>query len=81
MFFCCYCLGQYSLVEPDGSVRTVDYTADNVHGFNAVVSKSAPTIHAHPVVVKPVIKHIVPAVQKIVYAAPAPIGNLFLIYF
>ncbi|XP_026471419.1 cuticle protein 19-like [Ctenocephalides felis] len=36
--------GQYSLVEPDGSVRTVDYTADDVHGFNAVVSKSAPTV-------------------------------------
>lgn len=33
--------GQYSLVEPDGSVRTVDYTADPVNGFNAVVSKSA----------------------------------------
>lgn len=32
--------GQYSLVEPDGSVRTVDYTADPVNGFNAVVSKS-----------------------------------------
>lgn len=24
--------GQYSLVEPDGSVRTVDYTADDVNG-------------------------------------------------
>lgn len=31
--------GQYSLVEPDGSVRTVDYTADHHNGFNAVVSK------------------------------------------
>lgn len=28
--------GQYSLVEPDGSIRTVDYTADPIHGFNAV---------------------------------------------
>lgn len=27
--------GQYSLVEPDGSVRTVDYTADDHNGkFN-----------------------------------------------
>lgn len=25
--------GQYSLVEPDGSVRTVDYTADPVNGI------------------------------------------------
>lgn len=24
--------GQYSLVEPDGSIRTVDYTADKVNG-------------------------------------------------
>jgi hypothetical protein len=31
--------GQYSLVEPDGSVRTVDYTADDHNGFNAVVHK------------------------------------------
>uniref|UniRef100_A0A336M0P1 CSON007040 protein n=1 Tax=Culicoides sonorensis TaxID=179676 RepID=A0A336M0P1_CULSO len=41
--------GQYSLVEPDGSVRTVDYTADDHNGFNAVVSKSGPAIHAAPV--------------------------------
>lgn len=34
--------GQYSLVEPDGSVRTVDYTADDHNGFNAVVHKTAP---------------------------------------
>lgn len=31
-----YLLGQYSLVEPDGSIRTVDYTADSINGFNAV---------------------------------------------
>ena len=28
--------GQYSLVEPDGSVRTVTYTADAVNGFNVI---------------------------------------------
>ncbi|KAJ3653418.1 hypothetical protein Zmor_012671 [Zophobas morio] len=32
--------GQYSLVEPDGSVRTVEYTADPHNGFSAVVHKS-----------------------------------------
>ncbi|KAK9869698.1 hypothetical protein WA026_003438 [Henosepilachna vigintioctopunctata] len=32
--------GSYSLVEPDGSIRTVEYTADPVHGFRAVVHKS-----------------------------------------
>ncbi|PSN41655.1 hypothetical protein C0J52_10492 [Blattella germanica] len=31
--------GRYSLVEPDGSRRTVDYVADPVNGFNAVVTK------------------------------------------
>ncbi|XP_049801320.1 cuticle protein 21-like [Schistocerca nitens] len=37
--------GSYSLVEPDGSIRTVDYTADPVNGFNAVVHREA---GAHP---------------------------------
>ncbi|KAL9692324.1 hypothetical protein quinque_012087 [Culex quinquefasciatus] len=40
------CLPQYSLVEPDGSVRTVDYTADDHNGFNAVVQKSGPGTYA-----------------------------------
>lgn len=45
--------GQYSLVEPDGTVRTVDYTADPHNGFNAVVTKSghpapAPAVYAAP---------------------------------
>ncbi|KAF7265588.1 uncharacterized protein LOC143196425 [Rhynchophorus ferrugineus] len=40
--------GSYSLVEPDGSRRTVDYTADPVHGFNAVVRKE-PLHHVTPV--------------------------------
>ncbi|XP_039293350.1 cuticle protein 7 [Nilaparvata lugens] len=29
--------GFYSLVEPDGSIREVHYTADKHNGFNAVV--------------------------------------------
>ncbi|XP_067642669.1 cuticle protein 7 [Eurosta solidaginis] len=37
--------GQYSLVEADGSIRTVDYTADKHNGFNAVVHKTAPVHH------------------------------------
>lgn len=32
--------GQYSLTEPDGSRRTVDYTADPHTGFNAIVRRS-----------------------------------------
>lgn len=38
--------GQYSLLEPDGSIRTVDYAADDINGFNAIVSKIGPSIHA-----------------------------------
>ncbi|XP_045534293.1 cuticle protein 19 [Papilio machaon] len=34
--------GQYTVVEPDGSIRTVDYTADKHNGFNAVVHRTAP---------------------------------------
>lgn len=31
--------GSYSLVDPDGTRRTVNYYADPVNGFNAVVQK------------------------------------------
>lgn len=34
--------GQYSVVEPDGSIRTVEYTADKHSGFNAVVHRTPP---------------------------------------
>ncbi|CAG4941787.1 unnamed protein product [Parnassius apollo] len=37
--------GSYSLLQPDGSVRTVDYTANDHTGFNAVVHNSAPAVH------------------------------------
>jgi len=37
--------GQYSLVEPDGTVRTVSYTADDHNGFNAVVHRDGHAIH------------------------------------
>ncbi|CAG7727140.1 unnamed protein product [Allacma fusca] len=36
--------GQYSLVEPDGAIRTVTYTADAVNGFNAIVDRQAPAV-------------------------------------
>ncbi|PNF23313.1 Larval cuticle protein A2B, partial [Cryptotermes secundus] len=40
--------GSYSLVEPDGTRRTVEYTADPVNGFNAVVHRE-PAVVAAPV--------------------------------
>lgn len=48
--------GSYSLNDPDGTRRTVEYTADPVNGFNAVVHKeplvakvAAPVAYAAPV--------------------------------
>lgn len=41
-------VGQYSLHDADGTKRTVDYTADDVNGFNAVVRKDS-TILTAPV--------------------------------
>ncbi|XP_060517221.1 uncharacterized protein LOC132696425 [Cylas formicarius] len=40
--------GQYSLLEADGSVRTVDYTADSKSGFNAIVKHSGHFRHPTP---------------------------------
>ncbi|XP_076262726.1 larval cuticle protein A2B-like [Rhynchophorus ferrugineus] len=37
--------GQYSLVEPDGSRRTVNYASEPHTGFNAIVHRSGPQIH------------------------------------
>lgn len=37
--------GAYSLREPDGTYRTVTYTADKHNGFNAVVTRSGKATH------------------------------------
>lgn len=50
--------GSYSLVQPDGVHRIVEYTADKEHGFNAVVR-----YEGHPIEV--------PAPAKAAYTAPA----------
>ncbi|XP_030747917.1 cuticle protein-like [Sitophilus oryzae] len=49
--------GSYSVAEPDGTLRTVHYTADDHNGFNAVVEKSGHPVH--------------PAPAKVAYAVPA----------
>jgi hypothetical protein len=54
--------GSYSLIEPDGTRRTVDYTADPVNGFNAVVHKEAAVVKAAVAA---------PAVVRTAVAAPA----------
>ncbi|CAG9784935.1 unnamed protein product [Diatraea saccharalis] len=51
--------GQYSLVEPDGTLRTVDYSSDAHNGFNAVVSRQGHAAHpaVAPVVAAPAYGH------------------------
>lgn len=69
--------GSYSLVEPDGTLRTVEYAADPHNGFNAVVHRQ-PAAHPAPVVAKvaaPAYAY-APAIAKVAapaygYAAPA----------
>ena len=70
--------GSYSLVEPDGTVRTVEYTADPVNGFNAVVHKTplaapvakvaAPVAYAAPAYAAPAFAKVA---APVAYAAPA----------
>nr|P45583.1 RecName: Full=Cuticle protein 19; AltName: Full=LM-ACP 19; Short=LM-19 [Locusta migratoria]AAB34514.1 Lm-ACP19=wing cuticle protein [Locusta migratoria=migratory locusts, wings, Peptide, 157 aa] [Locusta migratoria] len=63
--------GEYSLLEPDGTTRTVTYTADAHNGFNAVVHRSGPSAHPAPA---PAVA--VPAVAKYVAAAPAVVKSV-----
>ncbi|XP_052747249.1 larval cuticle protein A3A-like [Bicyclus anynana] len=72
-------VGQYSLLESDGTRRTVDYAADDHSGFNAIVRKdpvyahapvvAAPVAHAAPVVAAPVAY--AARVAPVAHAAPA----------
>ncbi|GBP55705.1 Cuticle protein 19 [Eumeta japonica] len=52
--------GRYSLAEPDGTLLTVDYAADDQSGFNAVISKQGRSAHAPPAVA-PFIKSVTAA--------------------
>ncbi|KAJ9586566.1 hypothetical protein L9F63_028391 [Diploptera punctata] len=81
--------GHYSLVQPDGTTRTVHYTADPHNGFNAHVEYSGHAAHpatplvAHaPVAVAhaaPVVAHAAPlvahAAPALSYARAAPLGR------
>ncbi|XP_017874537.1 PREDICTED: larval cuticle protein A3A-like isoform X1 [Drosophila arizonae] len=71
--------GEYSLVDADGYKRTVQYTADPINGFNAVVNRE-PLVKA--VAAAPVAHYAAPAVVKTVapayhtYAAPAVVKTV-----
>ncbi|XP_037976964.2 larval cuticle protein A3A [Plutella xylostella] len=62
--------GSYSLAEADGTIRVVEYSADDVSGFNAVVKRIGPAAHpqqviAAPVIAAPVVKEVVqPLIAK-----------------
>lgn len=64
-------IGSYSLIEPDGTRRIVEYTADPVQGFNAVVHKepAAAKVIAAPGIAK-VGYGIAPAIAKVGLAGP-----------
>ncbi|CAH1644685.1 unnamed protein product [Spodoptera littoralis] len=64
--------GQYSLLESDGTRRTVDYAA-GANGFNAVVRKDPALIAAAPAIsyAAPAISYAAPAIAApISYASP-----------
>lgn len=67
--------GSYSVVDPDGTKRTVEYTADPHNGFNAVVHREPLGHVAKVAAVAPVAKIAAP----LAYAAPvvhaAPIAK------
>lgn len=68
--------GAYSLVEPDGNIRKVEYTADPISGFNAVVTRTGPNMHsiglpiAAPLYSK--VAPVAPIVAPIAPIAPMP---------
>lgn len=78
--------GQYSLLESDGTRRTVDYAA-GAEGFNAVVRKDPALIAAAPAIsyAAPAISYAAPAfsyaapygIAKFGYAAPFPYARYY----
>lgn len=73
--------GQYTVADPDGTRRIVDYYADPVHGFNAVVRKGPQVLvaKAAPVIAPaPVVAPVARAVAPVAPVAPiAPIARAF----
>ncbi|CAL7941286.1 unnamed protein product [Xylocopa violacea] len=64
--------GSYSLIEADGTRRIVEYTADPINGFNAVVSREPATAVA--AIATPLVSY-APAIAPsapVLPAAPAP---------
>ncbi|XP_026321127.1 cuticle protein 21-like [Hyposmocoma kahamanoa] len=65
--------GAYSLVEPDGNIRKVEYTADPISGFNAVVTRTGPNVHSMGLpIAAPLYSKVAPIVAPIAPIAPMP---------
>ncbi|XP_018322303.1 cuticle protein 19-like [Agrilus planipennis] len=63
--------GQYTVAEPDGTLRIVDYTSDSHNGFNAVVRREGHAIHPQPIA-KAYLS--APIIAKPLIAAPLSLG-------
>lgn len=60
--------GSYTVVDPDGTRRIVDYAADSINGFNAVVRREPLVAVAPARVIAPA-----PVVAPAPFVAPAPL--------
>ncbi|XP_034841415.1 cuticle protein 7-like [Maniola hyperantus] len=63
--------GSYSLTEPDGTLRVVEYTADAARGFNAIVKRIGAAGHPQTVQLAPIVTKQI--VQPVVKQVAAPI--------
>lgn len=77
--------GSYSVVDPDGTKRIVDYTADPLNGFNAVVRKEAIGVNVDASVVAKVSAPVtyaapVAKVASVIHAAPVAYSSAPIVH-
>lgn len=65
--------GQYTVADPDGTRRIVDYFADPINGFNAVVRKT-PLAVAAPVVAAKAVAAPLAVAPRLAVPAAAPVA-------
>ncbi|XP_055847058.1 larval cuticle protein A3A-like [Episyrphus balteatus] len=66
--------GQYSLNDADGYRRIVDYSADSINGFNAVVRREPLGVALKAVAAAPAPLAYAAAAPALIKAAPAPLA-------
>ncbi|XP_064076817.1 cuticle protein 7-like [Vanessa tameamea] len=72
--------GSYSLTEPDGTLRVVDYSADSVRGFNAVVKRVGNAIHPQTIQAPVISKQYIQPVYEQIAPIAAPIYGKAISY-